>query len=299
MINALEDIPGLQRNASLSSYNTWRVDSEAEYFWKATEKQLPAVLNFCYQHKIPTHYIGNGSNILISSRKLDGLTICTHNLEDIWEKEEEIVAQAGVLMPTLAIYAGQRGYTGYEFLIGIPGTIGGGVAMNSGLASDGRQEIKTILDSVKTISKDGTVVDYNMEDLELGFRESRILQDDLFVLEATFKKRGTTDENQIKSRMGKILNERKTKQPLSTPTAGSTFKNPDENKGKSAGWLIDKAGLKGYRIGDAKISETHANWIENTGDATPDEIIELIEFVQQSVDDLFGIQLEPEVKIIG
>ncbi len=298
MFTALDDIPKLQQNISLAPYNSWNIDAEAEYFWKATEDLIPAVLHFCHQNKIPTHYIGKGSNILISPEQLEGLTICTHSLDRIFQEGEQIVAQSGVLMPTLAVYAAQLGYTGYEFLMGIPGTIGGGIVMNAGLASSGRQEISAILNSAKLVSKDGEVVEYETEELKFGFRESCILQDDLFVLQATFKKTSTANVDQIKSTMATILEERKKKQPLSMPTAGSTFKNPNDNIGRSAGWLIDEAGLKGYRIGDAKISEKHANWIENVGDTTAVEILELIEYIQNRVYNEFNIWLEPEVKII-
>ncbi len=298
MINSLDEIPGLKKGVSLKKYNTWNLDGRAEYFWEPEEDLLPDVLCYCNRNNIEVQYLGKGSNVLIAP-KVDGLTICTkRTLNNISKSGESIIAQSGATMPNLAVYAAEMNYTGYEFLIGIPGTIGGGIAMNAGLASDGRREIKDIIKRVKIVTNKGEVVWKDSDKLDFEFRGSNILNSEDIVLSGEFKKTGIGSEETIRATMAEILNKRNEKQPSSAHTAGSTFKNPKGDNKRSAGWYIDSAGLKGYQIGGAKISSVHANWIENTGNATSEDVFELINHVQETVYREFGIKLEPEVQIL-
>lgn len=298
-METLEDIPGLKTGVSLAPYNSWKLNATAEFFWEPKADLLPAVLKFCNEHQIETHIIGRGSNVLIVPDTLSGLTICTKNtLNKIERQNGQISAEAGVLMPTLSAFAKDIGYTGYEFLVGIPGTVGGGVAMNAGLASGGRQEIKDILKSVHLVNNEGEEKILRKQDLDFGFRKSRVLEEDDFVISASFRETEQTPKEEISATMAKILEERKSKQPLSVPTAGSTFKNPKTNEGPSAGWLIDECGFKGYQIGGARVSNLHANWIENVDGATSSDILKLIRVIQNKVYEEFNIELETEVRML-
>lgn len=297
-IESLADVPRLKRDVGLAPYTTWNVGGNAEYFWKASEELLPDVIQYCRKQQIPIHFIGRGSNVLVDSSGLDGLTICTNGMLDNIRYEDEIIeAQAGVPMPVLSRFAMELGWTGYEFFIGIPGTIGGGIVMNAGLASDGRREIKDVLVDVNLIDFNGNIVTKTADELKLGFRESNILDHNLFVLSARFEDLEVERSSEMYKQAESILSERKNKQPLSAQTAGSTFKNPVNSK-RSAGWYIDEAGLKGKQIGGAKVSETHANWIENVQSADSDDILSLIEHIQKVVKKEFGIDLETEIEYI-
>ncbi len=297
MVSSLNALDTFEREVPLASYTTWNIGGPAEYFCEPTKSELPDVLRYCEQNDIPVHFLGRGSNVLISSDGLDGLTICTRSsLQGIELRDDVIHAEAGVSMPVLANFAASHEIAGFEHLICIPGSIGAGIAINAGLAAHGRQEIGDSLIDVTVVDRSGTVFDQRVEELELGFRISNIPDRDLFVLSARFDGSACGTEEEIVSEMRTHLRERKSKQPLSVPTAGSTFKNP--SSGKSAGWLIDEAGLKGYQVGGAKVSEVHANWIENTGEATSNDVLKLIGHIQDVVVEKFGIKLESEIKLI-
>ncbi|WP_049907966.1 UDP-N-acetylmuramate dehydrogenase [Natrinema pallidum] len=297
MISSLEEFNTIEQEVPLAPYTTWNIGGSAEYFWEPTKDELSDVLRYCEQNHIPVHFLGRGSNVLISSDGVDGLAICTRSsLQGIELQDDVIHAEAGVSMPVLANFAASYEIAGFEHLICIPGSIGAGIAINAGLAAHGRKEIGDSLIDVTVMNRSGTVFKERAEDLELGFRTSNIPDRDLFVLSARFDGSARGTEGEIASEMHTHLRKRKSKQPLSVPTAGSTFKNP--SNGKSAGWLIDQAGLKGYQVGGAKVSEVHANWIENTGTATSDDVLDVINHVKRVVDDEFGIELEIEIRVL-
>jgi UDP-N-acetylmuramate dehydrogenase len=297
MISSLDALDAIEREVPLAPYTTWNIGGPAEYFWEPTKNELPDVLRYCEQKDISVHFLGRGSNVLISSDGLDGLTICTRSsLHGIELQDDVIHAEAGVSMPVLANFAASHEIAGFEHLICIPGSIGAGIAINAGLAAHGRQEVGDSLIDVTVVDRSGTVFNQRVEELELGFRTSNIPDRDLFVLSARFDGSTYGTEEEIVSEMRTHLRERKSKQPLSVPTAGSTFKNP--SGGRSAGWLIDEAGLKGYQVGDAKVSEVHANWIENTGTATSDDVLAVIGHVKLVVEDEFGVELNPEIRVL-
>lgn len=297
MINSLEDIPDLQTNVPLAPYTTWKVGGPASYFWEPNREYLPDVLEYCSESGIDIHFLGRGSNTLISEEGIDGLVICTtKSLQNISIEDGIITAEAGVPMPTLSAFAAQQGQSGYEFMIGIPGSVGAGVAINAGLSAHGREEIRDILLDVTLLDKTGDQKTQSADLLDLGYRTSNIPERDLFVLSARFSSDLCLSTGEIQKRCSSILEERKRKQPLRYSTAGSVFKQPEG--GRAAGWYLDEAGLKSYQIGGARVSEKHANWILNVDNATAGDIIQLIEYMSERVEQEFGITLEPEVKIL-
>jgi len=291
-------IPGVKRNEDLAPYTTWKIGGPAKYFWEPEAEFLPEVLLFCNENNIPVWYLGRGSNVLIDSKGLNGLVICTKKaLQEIQVEEEVITAQAGVPMPKLSKFAANLGWGGYEYLIGIPGTIGAGIAINAGLTAHGRKEIGDVLIDVELMNKKGETWWEKKKELELGYRSGNILARELFVLRARFKATILASDKEIKHQTAKHLAERRRKQPLSKPTAGSTFKQP--KGGKPAGWYIDRAGLKGYRVGGVSVSEKHANWIENDGSGSSDDVKKLILKIQNKVKEKFSVKLEQEVIILS
>ncbi len=297
MIKSLEDIPELQKNVSLAPYTTWKVGGQASYFWEPNREYLPDVLAYCNKEDIDIHFLGRGSNVLISDEGLDGLVICTANsLQNIAIEDGIITAGAGVPMPTLSAFAAQQGHSGYEFMIGIPGSVGAGIAINAGLSAHGREEMRDILVDVTLLDRAGKQKIQSADKLELGYRSSNIPERDLFVLSARLSSGSRLPTKEIQERCSSILEERKGKQPLRYPTAGSVFKQPEG--GRAAGWYLDEAGLKGYQIGGARVSEKHANWILNVNNATARDITQLMKHMSKRVKQNFGITLEPEVKIL-
>lgn len=283
----------------LSPYTTWKIGGAAQFFWEPVVEQLPEVLSFCNEHDIEVYFLGRGSNVLIDSKGLKGLVICTkRSLQEIKVDDDGIItAQAGVPMPKLSSFASKLGYGGYEYLIGIPGSIGAGIAINAGLSAHGRREIGDVLIEVELMDQEGHVWKEKAEDLNLGYRSSNISDRDLFVLSARFKATYEANAEEIREKTAAHLKERRSKQPLSKATAGSTFKQPPG--GQPAGCYIDQAGLKGYQIGGAKVSEKHANWIENTGDATSMDILSLVKKVKKEVQILFQVELQNEYRYLS
>lgn len=293
LFNKYRDI---QNNVLLAPYTTWKIGGPAAWFWEPDEKRLPEVLQTCYEQGIKVCFLGRGSNVLIDDAGLDGLVICTkRTLQQIKVDEDGIItAQAGVPMPKLSNFASKLGYGGYEYLIGIPGSIGAGIAINAGLTAHGRREIGDVLIDVQLMDRKGSIFSEKAEELALGYRCSNIPDRELFVLSARFKATYEATAEEIRDKTVQHLKERRRKQPLSKATAGSTFKQP--KGGRAAGWYIDEAGLKGYQIGGAKVSEKHANWIENTGNATSADVLNLMSYITEQVNRKFNIHLEKEVR---
>ena len=291
-------IPDCRYNEPLAPYTTWNIGGEAKYFWEPDYERLPDVVRHCTVLKIPVYYIGRGSNILISDKGLNGLVICTKKaLQEISFRNGVIEAESGVPLPKLAKFAAKLGFGGYEFLIGIPGTVGGGIVINAGLTAKKRLEISDLLLEAELLYPDGTLRWVPAEDLGMGYRSSNILDSGLFVTRARFRPTPITDEKIIRHKIAEHLADRRRKQPLSKATAGSTFKQPPE--GNPAGWYIDQAGLKGTRFGGAKVSEKHANWIENCGNATSDDVLALMNLIIMEVSEQFGVKLENEIRYLS
>lgn len=201
-------------------------------------------------------------------------------------------AQAGALLVRVAKMAAKEGLSGLEFASGIPGTIGGAMVMNAGAYGG---EIKDVVTKVRVLLPVGTIRDYTGEEMAFGYRKSRVIEEQGIVLEAELELKAD-DPEAIAARMEALKEKRVSKQPLEYASAGSTFKRPE---GYFAGKLIEDAGLRGFRIGDAQVSEKHCGFVINRGNATASEIMELIQEVQKRVYEQSGVRLEPEVKLLG
>lgn len=283
-----------RQNVSLAAFTTLKIGGDAKYFWEPDAVQLPEVLKYCSQNKTPVYYLGRGSNVLIDDAGLPGLLICTRKaLLNITHRKNLIIAEGGAPMPYLAKYAARLGISGYEFLVGIPGTVGAGVATNAGLSAGFQREIKDVLHSVDVVTQEGNLKSFTAEELSLRYRGSCILDNNYFVIRAYFIITQKANPADIRQQMALHLSDRHRKQPVSKFTAGSTFKKP--SVGRPAGWYIDQAGLKGHRIGGAVISKKHANWIENDGTATARDVKQLVSYVQEVVFEKFSIWLEREI----
>lgn len=286
-------------NEPMKNHTTFRIGGPADLFaCPQTEEGLIRGLKWCQDNQIPFYIIGNGSNLLVGDKGFRGVIfqIC-RNLDFSEIQEEEtgevrICAGAGIMLAKLAKDISARGYTGFEFATGIPGTLGGAVTMNAGAYGG---EMKQIIESVRAVDAEGEIRKFSLEELELGYRTSRIQKESLIVLSVLMKfKRG--DRAAISARVDELSQQRREKQPLEYPSAGSTFKRPE---GYFAGKLIQDAGLKGYRVGDAMVSEKHSGFVINAGEATAAQVRQLMADVDREVYQKFQVHLEPEVRMIG
>lgn len=280
----------VRRQESLARYVNWRVGGPADLLFIArTREELILVIGLARCSLVPVTVIGYGANVLVSDRGIRGLVII-NRAEEISVSGERITADSGVNLVALARLACRHGLSGLEFLVGIPGTVGGAIAGNAGT----REEwIGNRVERVEVLVPDGTIKWLHRDEMEFGYRRSRLQRTGEIVLRALFVGH-TADRREIEQRMEEMLAVRK-HQPTG-PSTGSVFKNPP---GDYAGRLIEACGLKGYRIGGAKISRRHANFIINTGGATAREIKTLIETARQEVAQKFGVWLEEEVRYLG
>lgn len=278
----------------MSKHTSFRIGGPADFFVQpANEEELWNALHLARQEKVPFFIVGNGSNLLVSDEGFRGMILHTGGmLKDISVEESVIYAQAGALLSTVAKTALEHGLAGMEFAAGIPGTLGGAVCMNAGAYGG---EMKDILLDAEVLTQEGERLVLPVEELNLSYRHSVIFEKNYVVLAAHIRlSRGDTAE--IKNRMNELAGARRDKQPLEYPSAGSTFKRPE---GYFAGKLIQDAGLKGYTVGGAQVSEKHSGFVINRGGATAEEVRFLIRQVQQKVRSQFGVELEPEVRMLG
>lgn len=282
----------------MKNHTTFRIGGPADVFVSPeTEESLICGLKWCREQNVPFYVIGNGSNLLVGDKGFRGVIfqVCK-NLESVEIKESAeamyVRAGAGVMLAKLAKDVSARGYAGFEFATGIPGTLGGAVTMNAGAYGG---EMKQVIQSVRAVNMAGDIMELSIDGLDMGYRASRVQKEQLIVLSAVLKfSRG--DAAKISERVEELTRQRKEKQPLEYPSAGSTFKRPE---GYFAGKLIQDAGLKGYRVGDAMVSEKHSGFVINAGAATALEVRQLMRNVDAVVYDKFGVHLEPEVRLIG
>ena len=296
LINALRAMARedqLLYNEPMSKHTTFRVGGPADVvFLPETSAQVVGALKAARDANIPAMVIGNGSNLLVLDSGIRGLVILLgEGFADISREGNVITAQAGASLKKVSAYAQSCGLSGLEFAAGIPGTLGGGCAMNAG-AYNG-QLSDTLLDA--EVCMDGEVRTLTNAEMEMGYRDTLPLRRGGVVLSARFALM-PGDPDAIAERMRELNARRRDKQPLNFPSAGSTFKRP---KDRFAGALIEQAGLKGRAVNGAQVSEKHAGFIVKTGDATAADILELIHIVQNEVMKQFGVQLEPEVRIVG
>ena len=277
----------------MKKHTTFQAGGPAEYYVRPKRSQIQPVLSLCRQYGIPWMVIGNGSNLLAGDKGIPGVVMEIGRMADgIAITEETLIAEAGALLSSVARQAAQQELAGMEFAAGIPGSVGGAVVMNAGAYGG---EMKQILRKVTVLTEEGREKELSLEELELGYRQSCIARNHYIVFEAEFGlAKGRKEE--ILVRMEELREKRREKQPLEYPSAGSTFKRPE---GYFAGKLIEDAGLRGYQVGGAQVSEKHCGFVINKGNASAAEIRRLILDVQAQVEAKFGVRLEPEVKFIG
>ncbi|MBO6133164.1 MAG: UDP-N-acetylmuramate dehydrogenase [Lachnospiraceae bacterium] len=278
----------------MSNHTTFRVGGPADYFLKpATIGELKSLIRYLNQTDRRYMVIGNGSNLLVGDHGYRGVVVQLLELcNDIDVNGDTIMAGAGAKLSEVAQIAAEEGLSGLEFASGIPGSIGGAVVMNAG-AYDG--EMKQVVESVEVVTPLGDFFALSNEEMKFGYRMSVVQKARYTVARVVIRlQRGDTQD--IKKKMRELSEERRKKQPLNYPSAGSTFKRPE---GYFAGKLIMDAGMSGFAVGGAKVSEKHCGFIVNTGWASAADILDLIKEVQEKVKTRFGVQLEPEVCIIG
>lgn len=277
----------------MKKHTTFRVGGPADVLIQPRKEELPGVLELCRRQEVPFYVIGNGSNLLVGDKGIRGVVLeMSAGEEAVTVKGTVLRAAAGVMLSKAANAAAAAGLTGMEFAAGIPGTVGGAVVMNAGAYGG---EMKDILVSVTVVDEHGITKEVNAGDLELGYRRSNILKNHWIVTEAVLQL-NEGEETAIREKMNTLAAQRREKQPLQYPSAGSTFKRPE---GYFAGKLIMDAGLRGYRRGGAQVSEKHCGFVINSGDATAADIRRLMEDVTAEVKRQFGVTLELEVKMLG
>ena len=278
---------------NMSDHIYFKVGGKADILLTpSTIEQLAETVKICKENSIPYYIIGNGSNLLVKDGGIRGIVIDLTRLNKIQSKGNFIKAEAGVLLKDVSDRAVENSLTGFEFACGIPGSVGGAVFMNAG-AYDG--EIKNVILEAEVLDADGNIIVLNRDELELGYRTSKVMKENFIVVSAIFQLE-LGDKEKIEARVNELTAKREEKQPLEYPSAGSTFKRPE---GYFAGKLIQDAGLKGYSIGGAAVSEKHSGFVINKGGATAKDILDLIKHIQDEVLDQFGVELHPEVRILG
>ena len=278
----------------MSKHTTFRVGGPADFFVTPDNAdEIEAVIGACNEENIPYYILGNGSNLLVGDKGYRGVIIQIYkNMSDVRVEGNKIYAQAGALLSRVAAQALQNSLTGFEFASGIPGTLGGAVRMNAGAYGG---EMKQVLESAVVLTPEGKVLELSTEELRLGYRTSVIAEKGYAVISAVIR-REPGDQDKIKEYMDELKDKRVTKQPLEFPSAGSTFKRPE---GFFAGKLIEDAGLRGFKVGGAQVSEKHCGFVINCGGATAADIVELMKQVADKVEAMAGVRLEPEVRRIG
>ncbi len=285
----------IQSGILLAPLTTFRVGGKAEWYGEPhTYLELRQCLSWARAEGIPTTLLGAGSNLLISDAGLRGLVINTRRLRGIQLLEGgRIWAAAGEPLVNLSRVAAKQGWSGLEWAIGIPGTLGGAVVMNAGAHA---YALSDVLVEAQILDEEQELYRLEPEDLQFGYRRSRLQDSPWTVTGATLQLIPDRDPAQVQLETQRNLNQRLSSQPYHLPSCGSVFRNPEAYP---AGWLIEQVGLKGYRMGGAQISERHANFILNCDQATARDIHQLIRLAQEKVCQRWSLLLEPEVRILG
>ena len=280
-------------DAEMKKYVHFRVGGPADILLIPENKeQVIKSIEICRENNIPYYVVGNGSNLLVRDGGIKGVVIKLNEVKNIKIDGEIIEAESGAMLKDVSNAAVENSLTGFEFACGIPGTVGGAVFMNAG-AYDG--EVSNVIESAEVIDNNGEIKILTKDELELGYRSSIVMKKHYIVLSARFNLE-YGEVRKIKEIVNDLTCKRESKQPLEYPSAGSTFKRPT---GYYAGKLIQDAGLKGYSIGGAAVSEKHSGFVINKNNATAKDILDLIEHIQNEVKNQFGVDLHPEVRIIG
>ena len=297
MLEKLQNLLGNTKvlvNEPMASHTTFRIGGPADYFvLPETVEELAGILKICKEENVPYFILGNGSNLLVGDKGFRGVVVQLYkNFDGMTIEGTTVTAKAGAMLVRVAKESGKAGLTGLEFASGIPGTIGGAMVMNAGAYGG---EMKDVVTEVTILTKDGKIKKLSGEEMNFRYRGSVVEDEGYIVLEAVMElKEGNLEE--IQARMAELTVQRKTKQPIEFPSAGSTFKRPE---GYFAGKLIQDAGLRGFQVGGAQVSEKHCGFVINAGGATAADVMQLMKEVSDKVNAEFGVTLEPEVKRIG
>ncbi|MDD7739466.1 MAG: UDP-N-acetylmuramate dehydrogenase [Lachnospiraceae bacterium] len=278
----------------MSRHTTFRVGGPADYFVSPhNEQEILGVQKICEEAGIPWFVVGNGSNLVVSDKGYRGVILSVYkNFQGILVDGCRIEAGAGAMLSAVSHAAKDNSLTGMEFASGIPGTLGGAVMMNAGAYGG---EMQQIIDTVKVMTPEGEVKTLEAGQMEFGYRTSVVKKKHYIVLSAVLKLQAGEKE-QIQAKMQELKNRRVEKQPLEYPSAGSAFKRP---QGYFAGKLIMDAGLAGFSVGGAQVSEKHCGFVINKGGATASDVVQLMGEVQRKVQERFGVWLEPEIQFLG
>lgn len=278
----------------MSRHTTFRIGGEAACFIRiSSEEQLRKLIPYFENVGVEYFVLGKGSNLLVGDKGYPGVILqISDACQQIEAEENRLQVQAGAALSKVALFAMERGLEGLEFAAGIPGTVGGGVVMNAGAYGG---EMKQVVESVRVLSSEGEILTLDNDTMEFGYRTSIIRNRNFTVLSVTFWLREGNRE-EIRARIEDFQKRRMEKQPLNYPSAGSTFKRPE---GYYAGKLIMDAGLRGFQIGDARVSDKHCGFVVNVGKATARDVTDVIEEVQEKVRERFGVSLEREVIYLG
>lgn len=293
-IQSLIDENRIFTNEPLKEHTYFKIGGPAKILVKVNNvDEIKRLINLCRDENVQYYVIGNGTNILVPDEGLDAVIIkIAEDYNDYRIQGNKVYVQAGMLLSTLSKKIAKASLTGFEFASGIPGTVGGAIYMNAGAYGG---EMKDIIEYAQILDDKGNIRKIMNKDLELGYRKSIISKKNYVVLSVCFRlQKGNTKK--IMDRI-KVLDEKRiSKQPINLPSAGSTFKRPE---GYYAGKLIDDAGLRGFRYKDAQVSDKHCGFVVNRGQATCDDVLQLIEMVKKIVFDKFNVTLEREVRILG
>ena len=299
ILNSLEQIISkeeIKQNEPMKNHTSFKIGGPAEFYIKIKSvEELRKILEFAKNENIKVTIIGNGSNVLVPDEGINGIVIRTNlkdiNIENKNEDNVEVTVNDAVPIGFLAQKLLKEEITGFEELSGIPGTIGGAILMNAGAHG---KEMKDIVTEIVAMDYDGKMYKFTNEEAEFSYRHSKFCSGEYIIIQAKLQfKKGNKEE--IKAKMAEYAQYRKEKQPIELPSAGSTFKRGTDF---ITAKLIDEAGLKGYSIGGAKISEKHAGFIINTGNATAKDVLDLAKYVTDKVYEKFNKKIELEIKIL-
>ncbi|SEA08055.1 UDP-N-acetylmuramate dehydrogenase [Selenomonas ruminantium] len=281
-------------NAPMSEHTTFQIGGPADCLIKpANLEETQKILQLVQEYELPLTFVGNGSNMLVSDKGIRGVVVnFADTISSIAVDGTKMTVGAGALLKDVAEAAAQHSLAGMEFACGIPGSIGGAVFMNAGAYGG---ETKNVVKAVKAVTRAGEIKTYSLEELELGYRHSIFQNNGEAIVEVELEL-VPGSEAEIRAGIADFTQRRESKQPLEMPSAGSTFKRPE---GYFAGTLIDQTGLKGLSVGGAQVSTKHAGFVVNKGGATAADVLNLIREVQKRVKEAHGVELQPEVRLIG
>ncbi len=285
----------LEENQALSSYTTFKIGGSCPLMGKpSTEDEFLSCIRTSEALGIPSVILGNGSNLLVSDLGVSAFVIQTKEFSQISSLGGgKISAQAGVMLSKLAVFSAELALTGLEFAHGIPGTLGGGLMMNAGAYGG---EMQDVVESVTSyVRSQQTCITRTVDELEFSYRHSRFSREDEVILSAVLQLQ-PGDMDSIRGKMQELAKQRREKQPLNYPSCGSTFRRPPQH---FAAALIDQCGLKGLQVGGAQVSPKHAGFVVNVGDATCEDVLNLVKQIQETVLEQTGVTLELEVKLLS